>query len=294
MWGLTGTIATQHSEDAQFAQSRLWHWIKRVDDACNRFRPDSEISRINAHPGRTYEVSDTLALCLDAAVRSAHLSEGLCDPTTLVALRAMGYDRDFDELANNIVQLSPSEPTPGIDAIDFDHDARLLTLDDGCELDLGASAKALVADLVARELRERGGVVVEIGGDVALHGPGPDGPWAVGVSDRLHLSGKEPRISLTTGGIATSSMTARTWRAAGRTLHHIVDPRTGACAEGPFATATVSAESCVTANAFATASLLWGEDAGYRIAQAGWSGRLVRHDGSVDFVGGWPEEKVPA
>jgi thiamine biosynthesis lipoprotein ApbE len=58
-----------------------------------------------------------------------------------------------------------------------------------------------------------------------------------------------------------------------------------------YVTATVSAPSCLAANAFATAALLWGEDAGYHIGQAGWSGRLVRRDGSVDFVGGWPEEE---
>jgi thiamine biosynthesis lipoprotein len=56
----------------------------------------------------------------------------------------------------------------------------------------------------------------------------------------------------------------------------------------------VSAASCVVANAFATAALLWGEEASYHIAQAGWSARLVRLDGRVEFVGGWPEEKLSA
>jgi len=46
----------------------------------------------------------------------------------------------------------------------------------------------------------------------------------------------------------------------------------------------------VLANAFATAALLWNEDAGYHIAQAGWSARLVRRDGSLEYVGGWPED----
>ena len=294
VWGVSGTLATQHERDAEFASSRLWYWLDRVDEACNRFRPDSEISRINAQPATTFEVSETMARCLQAALRSASVTNGLCDPTTLVALRALGYDRDFDELASATIDVTSSSPTPGIEAISFDEDTRLLALERGCELDRGARAKALVADLVVSELRERGGIVVEIGGDVALHGRGPSGPWVVGVSDSLHLTGKEPRVSLTSGGIATSSCTARTWRAGGRIMHHIIDPRTGVCAEGPYATATVSAEDCVTANAFATASLLWGEDASYHVAQAGWSARLVRHDGSVEFVGGWPQETLSA
>ena len=84
----------------------------------------------------------------------------------------------------------------------------------------------------------------------------------------------------------------RTWRAAGRVANHIVDPRTGLCADGPYATATVSAADCVTANAFATAALLWGEDAAYHVAQAGWSARLVRRDGAVEYVGGWPADEA--
>ena len=77
-------------------------------------------------------------------------------------------------------------------------------------------------------------------------------------------------------------------------INHIIDPRTGACADGSIVTATVSASNCVIANAFSTAALLWGEEAGFHIAQAGWSGRLVHHDGSVEFVGGWPEEEKVA
>ena len=82
------------------------------------------------------------------------------------------------------------------------------------------------------------------------------------------------------------------WRVGQRTANHIIDPRTGRCASGTYATATVSASDCVTANAFATAALLWDEDATYHIAQAGWSARLVRSDGSLEFVGGWPDDEV--
>jgi thiamine biosynthesis lipoprotein len=103
-------------------------------------------------------------------------------------------------------------------------------------------------------------------------------------------SGHEPKVCLEHGGIATSSTTTRTWRIGNQLANHIVDPRTGSFATGTYAVATVSAESCLTANAFATAALLWGEDAGYHIAQAGWSARLVRRDGIVEFVGGWPPE----
>jgi len=294
VWGLSGTLSTQFDEHASFAQERLWYWIKQFDDACNRFRPESEISRLNAHPGESIEVSDTFARCLEAALQSARLTNGLCDPTVLEALLALGYDRDYDEVRHEVVTTRASHRAPGIEAIDFNREGQSVTLRAGCSLDLGASAKALLADVVADELASFGGVVVEIGGDVALRGRGPTGPWVVGVSDQLTIRGDEPRVSQDGGGIATSSTTTRVWRSRDATLNHIIDPRTGQCANGPYATATVSASSCVSANAFATAALLWGEDASYHIAQAGWSARLVRHDGHVEFVGGWPEEEKSA
>jgi thiamine biosynthesis lipoprotein len=151
-----------------------------------------------------------------------------------------------------------------------------------------------VADLVADDVAPSGGVVVEVGGDVAVRGHGPEGVWAIGLGDSLHLSGREPRVGIERGGIATSSLTTRTWRASGRVVNHVIDPRTGECANGPYTMATVSASNCVLANAFATAALLWGEDAGYHVAQAGWSARLVRRDGMIEYVGGWPEDEVVA
>jgi FAD:protein FMN transferase len=290
-WGLSGTLATEHDADLGFAVERLWHWIDAIDLACNRFRADSEVSRLNARVGETVPVSDTLWRALVAARRSSDLTGGLCDATVLPALVALGYDRDYDELA--AVDVAPGAPVPaaGMGAVALDEAERTATLPPGVGLDLGASAKALLADLVADDAAARGGVVVEVGGDVAVHGSGPDGPWAVGVSDVLELTGREPRVSVQ-GGLATSSLAVRTWRAAGRVANHIVDPRTGLCADGPYATATVSAADCVTANAFATAALLWGEDAAYHVAQAGWSARLVTRGGEVEYVGGWPADEA--
>jgi len=292
-WGLSGTLATQHAPDLAFAEERLWHWIELFDQSCNRFRPESEVSRLNRADGATLPASPTLELAVAAALDAGEATEGLCDPTVLPALLSLGYDRDYDDLAQRgDFTPGPATPAPGLGAITLDRDQHTVRLAPGCQIDLGASAKALVADLVADELAARGGVVVEIGGDVAVRGRGPEGPWVIGVADTLAISGTEPRISLSAGGVATSSSTTRVWRAGGRTVNHIIDPRTGACADGPYATAAVSAASCVAANAFATAALLWGEDAGYYIAQAGWSGRLVRRDGTVEFVGGWPSEEV--
>lgn len=295
IWGLTGSLNTEHDSQMAFAQDRLWQRINAFDAACNRFRSDSEISRLNAQGGGVVAISETLEVALEAAILAGRATEGLCDPTILPALLALGYDRDYDDLAT-ATDLHASAPVLplGLSAIHLDREHHTVELDAQCQLDLGSSAKALIADLVADDVAPTGGVVVEFGGDVAVRGRGPQGPWVIGVSDSLVLTGKEPRISLAHGGIATSSIATRTWRVDGELVNHIIDPRTGTFAQSVYATVSITAASCVLANAFATASLLWGEDAGYHIAQAGWSGRLVRHDGTVEFVGGWPaQEEIP-
>lgn len=293
IWGLSGTLATEHLDDAAFANERLMFWLDAFDKSCNRFRSNSEISNLNHRSDDVVAISATLEMAISASLRAGYATNGLCDPTVLPALLALGYDRDYDEVAmrTDLVANTPVLPL-GLPAIDLNLENHTVQLAAGCQLDLGASAKALVVDIVADELSTRGGVVVELGGDVAVRGRGPDGPWVVGVSDALSIRGDEPRISLKHGGIATSSIGTRTWNVGGHVANHIIDPRTGTFAHGTYTTATVTASDCVLANAFATAALLWDEEASYYIAQAGWSARLVRADGSVELVGGWPTEGV--
>ncbi|HQU27158.1 MAG TPA: FAD:protein FMN transferase [Acidimicrobiales bacterium] len=291
VWGLTATLAVERDDQFEAALATLWRHLDAVDLAANRFRSDSEVTRLNHAAGEPLEVSATFEDVLAAALECARWTDGLCDPTVLAALLDLGYDRDYDELrATGARARRAARPAPGVAAIDWDRAGHRVALRDGAQVDFGASAKALVADRVADEVAVGGGVVVEIGGDVAVRGRGPDGPWAIGVTDSLVITGREERVALAGGGIATSSNATRTWRAGGAVVNHLVDPRTGECADGPFATASVASTSCLRANALATAALLWGEDAPYHLAQAGAAARLVRVDGTVEYVGGWTRE----
>lgn len=284
---MSGTLATEREDQRSYAESRLWYWLEEIERACSRFRSDSELSRLNARGHG--ELSATFERALRAAADACEATMGLCDPTVLPALLSLGYDADYATLAHrNDTEARPAVPAVGLAGVTLDTASHRASLAPGCQLDLGASAKALAADLVADDVAPSGGVLVEIGGDVAVRGVGPAGPWSIGVSDALAITGREPRVAVASGGVATSSIATRTWLTGGRRVNHIVDPRTGACATGPIVTATVAAASCVRANAFATAALLWGEDAPFHLAQGGCAARLLRSDGTLDYVGGWP------
>jgi len=293
-WGMSGTIATADARTEDFARERLEHWINEFDRCVNRFLATSDLSRINERGASAYVMSPTFEMVLRASLDAADMTNGLCDPTILNALAALGYDRDYDELASGTNDTGARADVPGVSAISYDPSRHLLDLAPGVRLDFGATAKALLSDVLVSELAPFGGVLVEVGGDVAVDGDGPDGPFVIGLATSLSVTGDEPRISIRRGGVATSSSTTRIWRHGERVVNHVIDPRTGDCASGSLAVATVAAPSCVIANAFATAALLWDEDAAYYIAQAGHAARLVFRDGRVEVVGGWSRDEVAA
>jgi thiamine biosynthesis lipoprotein ApbE len=92
------------------------------------------------------------------------------------------------------------------------------------------------------------------------------------------------------GGLATSSPMGRAWRRGGTDLHHIIDPVTGCPARSCWRTVSVAAATCVDANIASTAAILRGERAVRWLDGLRLPARLVRDDGTVTTVAGWPGE----
>ena len=165
----------------------------------------------------------------------------------------------------------------------------------GIQLDLGATAKAFAADKAAAEIAARlgCGVLVSLGGDVAVAGPPPPGGWVVRVQDRPgrpedEVTGPTSTVAIAAGGLATSSTSARRWVRGDRVLHHVLNPRTGLPAASPWRTVSVTAATCVDANTASTASIVRGSAAPGWLRRLGLPARLVGEDGSVVTVAGWP------
>ncbi|MCW2952706.1 MAG: thiamine biosynthesis protein, partial [Conexibacter sp.] len=164
------------------------------------------------------------------------------------------------------------------------------------EVDLGATAKALAADRAARAAHQLAacGVLVSLGGDIAVAGPAPADGWAVRVTDD-HAKAEGPSgqtVSIAAGGLATSGTTVRRWRRGEHRFHHILDPRTHQPAEVVWRTASVAAASCVDANAASTAAVVRGLDAPVWLARGGLPARLTATDGTVVRTAGWPAKRA--
>ena len=295
-WRALGTSAHVLVEggDLPAARAAVAGLLDDVDRTYSRFRSDSELSQLNGGAGRWTTLSPLLTLAIASALRAASVTGGLVDPTVGRAMRLIGYDDDFAYVARDAGPLELRlEPVPGWRALEFDEAARSLRLPREVEIDLGSTGKALAADIAAETALEASGargVLVSLGGDIATAGAAPAGGWRILVTDDSNAApdGDGEVIALRGGAIATSSRTVRRWTRGGVALHHLVDPRTGLPAATPWQSVSVIAASCVDANVAATAAMIGGEERLGWLTELGLAARLVRADGAIERVAGWP------
>ena len=268
--------------------------LEDIDLACSRFRDDSELARLNRAAGTEVTVGHLLGRAIDEGLRAARLTDGDVDPTVGTGIRLAGYDVDFAAVAAEGAALTLQvEPVPGWRAVRFDPASRRVFVPAGVEIDLGATAKALAADLAAAAglaAMGGGGILVSLGGDIALAGRPPDDGWTVAVSEDSNdpVEAAHESITLQGGGVASSSTRVRRWRRGEVELHHIIDPRTGCPAQTPWRLATVVADTCVDANIASTAAIVRGAAAVAWLGSLRLPARLVDRDGHAVRTGGWP------
>ncbi|MBS1869112.1 MAG: FAD:protein FMN transferase [Actinobacteria bacterium] len=308
--GTSATVATAAADALPAARAAVERELAAIDLACSRFRDDSELTALNAAAGAPVPVSPLLAQAVAVALRAARATGGVVDPTLGAELVRAGYDRDFGELAALSAGQAPAARAageagsrgvgaggaprrrPAWPAVRLDRARGTVTLPAGVALDLGATAKALAADRAARAAHAAAGcgVLVSLGGDVAVAGPAPGDGWAIRVTED-HAAPAEAAgqvVTIPAGGLATSGTTVRRWQAGGVPRHHLLDPRTGEPAAVVWRTASVAAASCVDANTASTAAIVLGASAAPWLLRHGLPARLVSARGRVLLIGAWP------
>lgn len=297
--GTTTVLVTEDRNGLAAAAKAVRRTLAAIDRTCSRFRADSEISRLHERAGRATRMSPLLADAVDVAIRAAELTGGLVDPTVGAAVRALGYDRDFAEVKDgDPAPAGPAIAAPGWWRLRREPRSRLVVLPRGVLLDLGATAKALAADLAAGAAADAAncGVLVNLGGDLASAGDPPAGGWRIAIGDDHVLAETDPAtmVTVTAGGLATSSTTRRRWRRGDRIVHHLVDPRTGDVVVPVWRTVSAAAATCVDANTASTAAIVLGATAPAWLREREIPARLVGVDGRVVTVAGWPAEELTA
>ena len=276
-------------EATQAVEALFAEW----EEALSRFRPLSELSRLNASAGTPMRVGPILLGAVEAALEAARATGGLFDPTLRHELVRIGYDRSFEEIGHARGRVARPRGGGAWRRIAVDRAAGVVTLPPGGELDLGGIAKGMAVD-ASLDLLARLGIdaaLVSAGGDLAVRGLPPGaGAWSV-------LVGSDPNgpvVPLVRGALATSGIARRHWRQGAIERHHLVDPETGEPAASGLREVTVAGGTCRIAEAGSTAAFV----AGPRLApgvveRLGLAGLLVTNAGAQIRVGRWPSYDLP-
>ena len=190
--GTSARIAVWPQKNLERACAAVDNVLSALDLQASRFRADSEICWIHRAGGGLFMLSDGLAEAVGVALAAARWTGGLADPTVGGALISLGYDRDFAAIDQQRSDPPPAPaPAPGWHAVQLD--GYLLRLPADVRLDLGATAKGLGSDRAVRAAmsanRQAGGVLVSLGGDIAVAGTPPRDGWPITVSRRPRSGG---------------------------------------------------------------------------------------------------------
>ena len=245
--------ADQARHHAQAAIDLAW----RIERQYSRYRPDSEVSRINASAGDWVQVSAEAERLLDYAGECHRISDGLFDITCGILRRAWRFDGSSRVPgAADIQALLP--------LIGFDKLARragAVCLPAGMEIDLGGLAKEYAVDCAVEALGEDLAVLVNFGGDLGTRRAPARQPWQVGVENPAGGPGAVLVLEVTRGALATSGDAHRFVELDGRRYGHILDPRTGWPVEKAPRSVTVAGNRCIEAGTLSTLAQLHGRGA---------------------------------
>lgn len=248
--------------------------LEEVNQQMSVFVADSEVSKINqANADKPIALSKPLSHILQASARINKESEGFFDPTIspLIDLWGFGKGHKFqnptDEQINNILEYS------NFNRLEFLSDySYLIKKDSHTELNLSAIAKGYAVDKIASLLEDHklNDYIIEIGGEVRASGTKDSQGqlWNIGLGVPLANSKANAfTIDVTDIAIATSGDYRNFIEQNGKRFSHTISPKTGKPVVNNLASVTVIANTCIEADAYATAIMAMGYEKGIKMSE---------------------------
>jgi thiamine biosynthesis lipoprotein len=274
----TEVAVTALDADEAIVSGELAAIFREAEQRFSRFLETSELSALNRATGPVV-VSAPMFDALERARSYVRATSGIFDPGVGATLAALGYDRSFAPGALDRDAIATARPATFLD-VRLDRRSRVVHRPAHVLVDLGGMIKGATVDAAARALGGAG--AVDAGGDAVVRGR----PWVVEVEDPRDPSRVVATLSLANAAVATSAPNRRRWRAGGRVVHHVIDPRTQEPAESDLLQATLVAPTAELADVAAKTVLVLGAREGRRFVEGAALGAvLVRRDGRVAFVG---------
>lgn len=236
--------------------------LNQVDNSASTFNPNSLISKINLN--KEHELNAMLLGLLKASKEVYEASGHTYDPTVMPLVNAWGFGYKKGELPSKKMVDSLLQFV-GMNKFTI-QGKQLVKSDPRLQFDFSSIAKGMACDEVGYMIERNGGenYMVEIGGEVALKGHNAEGkPWHVSIDMPIEDNVNVEHVSalvleLDKGGVATSGNYRKYKEVKGKKVSHIINPLTGYSSESHLLSVTIVAQSCMIADAWATACMVMG------------------------------------
>ena len=261
---------------------------RRVDDAMSTYKPDSEISRVNAHAADApMVIGDELFRLVERSLELSRASGGAFD----ITYESVGYLYDFRARQRP----TDSEIAQRLAAVDYRHVAldparhTIFFKTHGVRINLGGIAKGYVVERAAAMLRARGveHALLNAGGDTRVIGDRRGQPWIVGIRHPRVADEVVTRLPLVDEAISTSGDYERFFEENGRRYHHILNPATGRPTEGILTVTVIGPDGTMT-DGLDTAIFVLGVAKGLELIERypGYETIIVDSTGKVSYSKG--------
>jgi len=236
--------------------------LKKVDQALSMFNQESIISKVNRN--EKVELNEMFLQVITLAQKVSQDTDGAFDITVAPLVNAWGFGfKTGDKPSGTSIDSLMS--TVGYKKISL-KGRQLFKENKNTMLDCSAIAKGYGSDVVAAFLRKRGidNFMVEIGGEVVTQGISEKRvPWRIGVTkptdDSLSVDNElQTVLNVTNKAMATSGNYRNFYYKDGKKYAHTIDPKTGYPVQHSLLSATVLADNCATADAYATSFMVMG------------------------------------
>lgn len=263
------------------------HRLEDLEGRWSRFIPTSEVSVLNDAGGQWIEVSEATRLLLSRADDATRRTGGVVDCLMLNDLNALGYDRSKELLSQptkEFVEIGSADVRSDPGRIEFESGS--VRIPHGSAFDPGGLGKGLAADLLMEDILASGAtwVLVSLGGDLRFGGSElASRGWESRIEDPFDPGRTWTTIPVHGGALATSSTLSRRWSHKGRTMHHLLDPKTGLPVAGSRRAATVRADEAWWADVLAKVLVIDPRIAADDLDAWGAAGLVFTEAGATDL-----------
>lgn len=268
------SIITDDDISAHHAIARTQRAIADFEQRFSRFLPDSELSHVNRAEG-AFQASREMIAILTEAQQWHEKTGGIFDPTVIMSLEALGYDKsvDFSQAPtddNNTPDINGirnqfAARTP-FTSLRIDMNTQTICVPQGLRIDLGGIGKGYIVDACADDImKTHRDFWLSAGGDICVSGTNCGEPWSIGVQDPFAPAEDIGYIAIeknTRQALATSGIIKRKGMKGDIAWHHIIDPRTGMPADNDIIAVTILAPTVTTADILAKTVLILGKEKG--------------------------------